>query len=1235
MPHLSTRPRPGLAVDTSFSRHQGKAPEQVFPYESRTEQPGFISLSDVRALGNHAPKKTKSRKGDDLKQQQLESKVYVAPTTQKRTAAINTQQRAGTKDDVLPAFSHSNVGSALPYQSQSQSSLQAPPLHKRIKGLRPAPLELSNDVSPSDRAIPIGIAVPSAALSNHESPQSTAPYPHSPPRSQHSQKYGQEATTPTIVITPAKEDFESGLKSSPEEIRNDAINRPTSSMYSRYTNGALRTTPPFKRTPPVPPLPLFASKSNASLRNGNALSVCTVFEEEEEGSVVPSASWQVNSKRRSSQSNVPTPRRSKGWWNVLTSPFSAKSAVFSLRSPAIAEEDEDQPILSGASDLGQSQRSGVAFRDRAADEDELRSAPPPPYSAKPPCMKTAIPKRSDTAPGALDLGKADEVNIYRLPGDGAGASYYNSNRSFPSMIAAGAPDATRGMDDLSGFDPRQSCYQEPRSSKSGTPIDDTSEMRDSVFYRVPSQGEAAPYYDPKRTFPSFVPHGEAIGEPGMEDWTPRRSVARDANDSSISGGDSEGLFQSPIDVNNTRELDEDDGRSPFHDSHAVKLDDCSRAPAGKGQIVERSPFDSGHAAEFEGFTGTYGPTERGFFSTPSENEFNDQSTPKPLTTCTYGQGIQSPMSETTPIVENARTATFTRPPQFANGELREIDVASTRTQTPVPAGPGAGLKNATMASRDMQETAYGSNMEPLSEKTPCPRATHTRNDSYSLGISDNESERALFPPQQSLSEKQSGISAVSNKRTAKAKTGGRPCCQRFLCLFAVIAALLIASLVVALVMFIPLRHDAQPVQAQWLNLTGFPPLPTGVATVVGPDTAKNVNGCVNPEQFWSCAVPPNQGESTSSSNQPNFRFEIMFRNHMLPSNETEIEPSNSTLSKRNLGHAARAGEVVRRDFWTSSLFSSAPSPPSMDDQIFLGHTTENVSKPYNGEQTPFYISVMNASTVIPESTSKLRKRDKGFKYPYPTTSSADSSPSSTASSDGSPKIPQNTSSADAASAPEIIPNPYLDADGESTAPQLYPFAYAQPLRLFNRGQDSEHYGFYTYYDRTIYVSSSSNSTSSSNSSTIGLDLTSNVPLKDASAVCTWSQTRMIVQIWTRKSGVTSLAASTSTDIPAFQSSANDMSAPGSFPYPVTITLDRHGGSASDKGVSCYKLDKDHRVIKGVRTWVAEDRSFGGTLVHPAAVPTNNGASISERSDGSSRGIDGGSGGCTCQWQNWG
>jgi hypothetical protein len=50
----------------------------------------------------------------------------------------------------------------------------------------------------------------------------------------------------------------------------------------------------------------------------------------------------------------------------------------------------------------------------------------------------------------------------------------------------------------------------------------------------------------------------------------------------------------------------------------------------------------------------------------------------------------------------------------------------------------------------------------------------------------------------------------------------------------------------------------------------------------------------------------------------------------------------------------------------------------------------------------------------------------------------------------------------------------------------------------------------------------------------------------------------------------------------------------------------------------------------------EDRGFGGTLVNPASgiFDDLDGSSGTSNSTTGYGGVDGGSGGCTCQWANW-
>ncbi|RMZ81200.1 hypothetical protein DV737_g2683, partial [Chaetothyriales sp. CBS 132003] len=254
--------------------------------------------------------------------------------------------------------------------------------------------------------------------------------------------------------------------------------------------------------------------------------------------------------------------------------------------------------------------------------------------------------------------------------------------------------------------------------------------------------------------------------------------------------------------------------------------------------------------------------------------------------------------------------------------------------------------------------------------------------------------------------------------------------------------LLLSTIIGILVLTTQLtRHgDDTPVQQQWLNLTGYPPIPTGISTIVRPDITKTQSDCVV-QNMWSCALPKeNQNEITPNKpDQPNFRFEIKFRNGSVPSNMT------IPLSKR-----------LDNPF-SENLFTPNPTPPSRADQLFMGNTTDNITEPFNGEPTPFFITLIPAFPIDPNDPS--------------VTGNVSASVSRLA------RRQQSSSITDA------IPSPDVQSDGSAAPANLLPtdpYPFSQPIRLYNRGLQDEHYGFYIYYDKAIFLSTNAASPNSSN-----------------------------------------------------------------------------------------------------------------------------------------------------------
>ena len=99
--------------------------------------------------------------------------------------------------------------------------------------------------------------------------------------------------------------------------------------------------------------------------------------------------------------------------------------------------------------------------------------------------------------------------------------------------------------------------------------------------------------------------------------------------------------------------------------------------------------------------------------------------------------------------------------------------------------------------------------------------------------------------------------------------------------------------------------------------------------------------------------------------QPNFKVQITFQNG------TVADPSK-TRPARRAPNPVSAGSLVRSQLLKNRAAPSAsPAPPSDADMVFLGNTTDGNSVPFDGEETPFFISFQGTTT----STSRLLRRD--------------------------------------------------------------------------------------------------------------------------------------------------------------------------------------------------------------------------------------------------------------------
>ncbi|KFY09563.1 hypothetical protein V491_08099, partial [Pseudogymnoascus sp. VKM F-3775] len=224
-----------------------------------------------------------------------------------------------------------------------------------------------------------------------------------------------------------------------------------------------------------------------------------------------------------------------------------------------------------------------------------------------------------------------------------------------------------------------------------------------------------------------------------------------------------------------------------------------------------------------------------------------------------------------------------------------------------------------------------------------------------------------------------GRGCISN-RGCYGRTGpeGR---KRRRCWLGVIAAIIaLAILIVTLVTQLHKSTTSVEVPSQWVNLTVFPPMYTGVSLVSS--TANNVanTGCVYPKTVWSCALPKELQASAAPNkpDQPKLKLLIQWDNSST-ANATWGGPTGNTASRRSAGNAVNASQFMKRlalKARQAVTFSPSPAAPSTAEQAFLGNTTDGiVSDNKAGERTPFYMTFLDPQAAAQAST-KLSTRQE-------------------------------------------------------------------------------------------------------------------------------------------------------------------------------------------------------------------------------------------------------------------
>ncbi|KAK2592886.1 hypothetical protein QQS21_009418 [Conoideocrella luteorostrata] len=400
-------------------------------------------------------------------------------------------------------------------------------------------------------------------------------------------------------------------------------------------------------------------------------------------------------------------------------------------------------------------------------------------------------------------------------------------------------------------------------------------------------------------------------------------------------------------------------------------------------------------------------------------------------------------------------------------------------------------------------------------------------------------------------------------------------------------------LIILLAVLLTRHHNPAEVPSIWVNLTDFPPMPTGVLTVVGPDNTAAKSGCTEPSALWSCSLPKDQHASVApyKPNQPTLIMQIQWDNDTRRSWNVPGGDPPPSATRRALGAATYALSALKRAQSTITQFAPNPSPPKFKEMWFLGQTTDDIKSDQKaGEPTPFYISLLRSVNDTVPTPRGLARRES------------------------SPDIGNDTFK-------NLVPPPDVEADGTSVPAVMMPNPVQQPIRLFDRGLPTEHYGFYTYFKRTIFLKSVT--IENQTQDTTPLDKDGGCRKTEASHLVTWGETRLHVQIWTRvlERNTSSLLKSEAGN--GISSGAGQLIRPGTMPYPVTVTQDTHGGDPDKKLVWDRPINDRLQVQKDTAQALINNIGIGGTW-------------INRRNGGDAKfgGFDGGTGGCKCEWVNW-
>ncbi|KAL6720781.1 hypothetical protein ACLMJK_002706 [Lecanora helva] len=1207
---------------------------------------------------------------------------FSKPPTSARTAAdggMKTNAGLGLKKQPgapIAASRKASVETLGLGHEPSPKSLKTLGSRGRLGDLKRASSKWSN-LSPSDRAVLIGISVSPEEIARHSASPSDSPARQEGLSEQHAIDR-RSATMPNIVITPAKENAPwSTDERQEEQPTKPHQTRAASSVYSQAFSHVGARPIDSAIVPPIPPLPpdvqsSFARNNKEPTKGQPSPRVLSISTEIDDNESTETYNEKMQGSGRSqlrvltktaSMDSIATRHRSQGWWNHIVSPFFPKSPMnFKVPKepmPEIPTTIQKNPNLSKTrrSSLPPPNSEGVRSSRTSFSDSTLDAE----YEKR--LELDGFHDRSTLIAEEPQEGLLRESALLpdKFEGFGAAAEYfeaclYDMHSETPYFECQNHVCLPPKGIDLARFEGQGSrTVGDNGGSREATGPGRGSEPP-LAAQQAPTNRFSAAFLEAIKPNTSHRPKSDATVIEDLE-TTPDVQEAHVAPvvkaPAPIPAAQPPVICDLPEPGSTSSNIPNvPEGPSATSRPSAQAVRDNNNPPPKPSESTSRTaPIR------------TYSPSTHG---SPLCQESNAEASPQ-LATTEYRLDPASTSSPPKQDKQPKRYVAVLPPengPQPAFEQPLSPEPLSPGQQRQVPRGAiplqpvytdNLGLQHGVNTAEGKGSSGDREPAQTLANPFANPRDAskiNTRRDAqydepHQTTVAD------LYPPPRDASaiqrsyqyrEKDALPPREPKKRDPFASLKCRNCCcsakprnkkEKKMIMAIAVGLILLVILILVLVMTLTLRKKGHkvPVQAQWLNLTNFPPIPTGIATIVQPSAVEQTSDCIQPGTMWSCAVPKEEQQNISPNapNQPNFRVEIVFQNGTnATTNSTTGNSSNiHRRSYRHAMNAVSAGGFIKnrllhiRNAFSSNRYTPSPVAPSLEEQTFLGNTTERNAEPYDGEFTPFFMSFESADKL---PSRRLRRSNSDF-------------------DDDSTPFPNSTTG---------IPPPDTNLDGTAAAANLYPYPSSQPLRLYDRGLDTEHYGFYTYFDRSIFLKSDSPlddlSAGNTTSTPVPDDENGGAPANAASVRCTWAQTRFLVQIWTKKGNSAALLQptnstnSTTSSKPSSHhtgsnttsltsSTANDFLRPGSFPYPITIALDRHGGDITKKSVYCYCLDDREHYNTSLKQFQLEDRGVGGQLVNPALGPFGD-VNVT-RKEGGPGGIDGGSGGCGCKWQNFG